>query len=93
MIEAVEQHSGYADIPSVKEKLNVLKEIVEDFTIELSYSNDQDARIGHKSADYSFFGYKTHIAMTEERLITAAIITTGEKHDGKYLQKLIEKSK
>ena len=31
--------------------------------------------------------------MTEERIITAAIITTGEKNDGKQLQTLIEKSK
>jgi len=30
--------------------------------------------------------------MTEERIITAAIITTGEKNDGKQLQTLIEKS-
>ena len=28
----------------------------------------------------SFFGYKTHIAMTEERIITAATITSGEKN-------------
>src|SRR5690606_14022594 len=46
-----------------------------------------------KSADHSFFGYKTHLAMTEERIITAAVITTGEKSDGKYLPELIEKSK
>lgn len=31
--------------------------------------------------------------MTEERIITAAIVTTGEKNDGKQLQALIEKSK
>ncbi|MNN35565.1 hypothetical protein D3C81_1494180 [compost metagenome] len=30
--------------------------------------------------------------MTEERIITAAVITTGEKNDGKQLQMLIEKS-
>ncbi|SDO15902.1 Transposase DDE domain-containing protein [Paenibacillus sp. yr247] len=47
----------------------------------------------NKSADSSFFGYKTHIAMTEERIITVAVITTGEKNDGKQLQVLIEKSK
>ena len=51
-----------------------------------NYSNDPDARVGHKTADSSFFGYKTHIAMTEERIITAAIITTGEKNDGKQLE-------
>ncbi len=31
--------------------------------------------------------------MTPERIITAATITTGEKHDGKELINLIEKSK
>lgn len=31
--------------------------------------------------------------MSEERIITAATITTGEKNDGKELQTLIEKSK
>lgn len=92
VIETVEKQSDYAEVPTVKEKMNVLKEIVEDFSFELSYSKDQDARFGHKSVDHSFFGYKTHLAMTEERLITAAVITTGDKHDGKYLQTLIEKS-
>jgi hypothetical protein len=31
--------------------------------------------------------------LTEERIITAAVVTTGEKSDGKQLQVLIEKSK
>lgn len=31
--------------------------------------------------------------MSDERIITAAIVTTGEKSDGKYLQDLVEKSK
>jgi len=30
--------------------------------------------------------------MTEERIITAATVTSGEKHDGKQLQELVEKS-
>ncbi|MGF6952141.1 hypothetical protein QF028_004646 [Neobacillus sp. B4I6] len=32
------------------------------------------------------------MAMSEERIITAAVITSGEKNDGKQLQTLIEKS-
>ncbi|KIY21473.1 hypothetical protein UB32_13675 [Mesobacillus subterraneus] len=28
--------------------------------------------------DSSFLGYKTHIAMRDERIITAAIVATGE---------------
>jgi len=56
-----------------------LKEIVGDHHEHLQLSNDPDARVGHITADSSFFGYKTHIAMSEERIITAAVITTGEK--------------
>ena len=76
----------------LQEKINYLEEIVND-NIENKISiNDEEARIGHKSEDTSFFGYKNHIAISPERIITAATITSGEKHDGKELITLIEKS-
>ena len=93
VIDAVEKEEAIREYPKVKEKLNYLKEIVEDHVEHLQLSNDSDARVGHKTADSSFFGYKTHIAMNEERIITAAVITTGEKSDGKQLQELIKKSR
>jgi hypothetical protein len=93
VIDAVEKEESLREYPKVKEKLNYLKEIVADHHEHLQLSNDPDARIGHKTADSSFFGYKTHLAMNEERIITAAVITTGEKNDGKQLQNLIEKSR
>jgi IS5 family transposase len=93
VIDAVEKEEAIREYPKVKEKLNYLKEILEDHVEHLQHSNDPDARVGHKTADSSFFGYKTHIAMNEERIITAAVITTGEKSDGKQLQTLIEKSR
>lgn len=93
VVEVVETQSKVAQIPAVKEKLNVLKEVMDDYENQLSYSNDSDARVGHKSADSAFFGYKTHIAMSDERIITAAVVTTGEKSDGYYLQELVEKSR
>lgn len=93
LIEVIEQERALPNVPKVKERLNRLKEIVADDAEHLQASEDEDARVGHKSADHSFFGYKTHLAMTEERIITAAVITTGEKSDGKYLPELIEKSK
>jgi hypothetical protein len=92
IISVVESEPKIAATPAVKEKLNVLKEVVEDYTEQLAFSTDPDARVGHKTADSSFFGYKTHIAMSDERIITAAVVTTGEKSDGKYLQELIKKS-
>ena len=92
IISVIEKEPHLVALPAVKEKLNVLKEVVEDYTELLQISTDPDARVGHKTEDSSFFGYKTHIAMNDERLITAAIVTTGEQSDGKYLQELIEKS-
>jgi transposase len=93
VIEVVATQPQIAAIPAVKEKLNLLKEVVEDYEEQLNYSSDPDARVGHKTADSSFFGFKTHIAMNDERIITAAVITTGEKSDGKYLKELVEKSR
>lgn len=92
LIAFIEMESGIALVPKVLEPLNLLKETVEDDVEQLRLTVDPDARVGHKSADSAFFGYKTHLAMTEERIITAAVITTGEKNDGKQLQTLIEKS-
>jgi len=76
----------------IRVKSNFLQEIIDDNLEHLNTSADKDAKVGHKSADTSFFGYKTHIAMTEEGIITAAIVTSGEKHDGKQLTGLVEKS-
>lgn len=92
LVAFIEEESGIAQVPKIVEPLNLLKETIEDDVEQLRLAADPDARVGHKSADSAFFGYKTHLAMTEERLITAAVITTGEKNDGKQLQTLIEKS-
>jgi hypothetical protein len=86
----IESDQTLSLIPAVKEKLNLLKETVEDTQENYTLSKDKDAKTGHKSADSSFFGYKTHLAMTEERIITAAVVTSGEKGDGPELPKLLE---
>jgi IS5 family transposase len=94
LITVVENTEHIFCYPAVREKLNMLKELVDDDLEQIALlSQDADAKIGHKTADTSFFGYKTHIAMAEERIITAAVITSGEKHDGKQLKELVEKSK
>lgn len=86
----IEADQSLCQIPAVKEKLNLLKETVTDTQEHYTLSKDRDAKTGHKSADSSFFGYKTHLAMTEERIITAAVVTSGEKGDGPELRKLLE---
>ena len=92
LLKLVKKDARFTTIPVINEKINMLEETMNDTEYEIEYSKDKDAKVGHKTADTSFFGYKTHIAMTPERIITAATITTGEKHDGKELQKLVEKS-
>jgi len=77
----------------IKEGVDYLDELIDDHMHELELSKDKDAKIGHKQADTNFFGYKTHIAMSDERIITAATITSGEKHDGKQLEDLVNKSR
>ena len=93
LLNVLKEDGRFEKLPNIKEQMEYLKETLEDTEIELEYSKDQDAKIGHKTADTSFFGYKTHIAMTPERIVTAATVTSGEKHDGKELTNLIEKSK
>ena len=92
LLTLVKEDGRFTSLPGIKEQIDYLEETMNDTEIELEYSKDSDAKIGHKTADTSFFGYKTHLAMTPERIITAATITTGEKTDGKELISLIEKS-
>ena len=92
LLTLVKKEVRFTTIPAINEKINMLEETMNDTEYEIEYSKDKDAKVGHKTADTSFFGYKTHIAMTPERIITAAVVTSGEKHDGKQLQELVEKS-
>ncbi|WP_083388467.1 IS1182 family transposase [Anaerobacillus isosaccharinicus] len=82
---------------SIKEKLHVAKQIVEDERLlskkGIASAVDPEARFGWKSKSRSFFGYKTHIAMTEEEIITSIKVTTGTSDDGKQLRELVDQTK
>ena len=94
-IETLVEHVSklpVAMFAAVSEKLNLLKEKLDDVKDHYDVSKDGDARTGHKTQDSSFFGYKTHIAINQERIITAATVTSGEKDDGSQMQTLIDKS-
>lgn len=89
LVNQLESDQSLSVNVEIKQKLNLLKETMEDTHEQTILSKDKDAKIGHKSADSCFFGYKTHIAMTEERIITAAVVSSGEKGDGPFLPKLL----
>ncbi len=91
--DVVNSNPSLAEVPKIRERLNMLKEVLSDIEDQYVTSKDGNARIGHKSEDDSFFGYKTHIAMSDERIITAATITSGEKGHGPQLEELVEQSR
>ena len=74
----------------IKDK-SILEEMLTEEKIEkIQSSIDKDARQGYKS---EVFGYKSHVAMTRERIVTALEVTSGEAPDGKFMTSLVEKSK
>jgi IS5 family transposase len=70
-----------------------IKELLDTDRIrEIHSKNDEDARIGHKTANSIFFGYKSHLAMTEERFIAGIEVTHGGESDCNQLPTLLEKA-
>ncbi len=51
----IESDEALSEIPAVKEKLNLLKETVDDTRESYAITKDMDAKVGHKTADSSFF--------------------------------------
>lgn len=80
------------EIIAVKRIFNRFKELLDDIVDHYNASvDDPDARVGHKSADTEFFGYKTQILMDEEsRLILGAEVTSGEVGDSVAAKDAIE---
>lgn len=92
VIDIVKEDARLQIHEDVRIKTNYLEELLNDDLEQLHSLKETEAKIGHKTADTSFFGYKNHIAMTPERIITGVVVSTGEKPDNKYTQELIEKS-
>jgi hypothetical protein len=69
LIAVIEKEDVISGFPKVKEALNSLKETVMDDIEQLRISQDRDARVGHKSAESSFFGYKTLLATFDSMLM------------------------
>lgn len=88
----VQSDEVLSSYPMVKEKLNYLLEAMADACDHYTLSHDKNARLGHKTATKRFFEYKTHLAMSQERIITATIVTSGEKDDGKQMRQLLEEN-
>ena len=92
-IEAAEPHAGVATKKVIEEIRDILSD--EKFILQkgLRSLTDPDARVGYKSREDSFFGYKTEFTMTtDERIITAVDVHSGEYVDGTDFHDLLEKT-
>jgi transposase len=94
-IAKVEESVEIEKHPKTKEIIKNAKEILKDpkFIEQKGVRSivDQDARVGHKSKNDHFFGYKTeYMITTEDRIITAVKVNDGAYVDGTQFNELIE---
>lgn len=92
IVQAIRQEPGLDQIPAVKEQANYLEEVLGDLE-HLKTSVDTEAQKGHKSKENHYFGYKLHLGMSDERIITAGVVTPGNEADGIHLEELVTKSR
>jgi len=106
--KAVKLIKEVKDLEECKEEIFFLKQIIqenvvfEDDLVKERKSKppkpikslvDKDARIGHKSKEESFFGYKHNISITENGFITASTTTTMADKDDEQFTPIVEKQK
>lgn len=92
-VEAAEPYAGIVTKGIIEEVKDILSD--EKFILQKGLRSlvDQDARVGYKSKTDSFFGYKTEYTMTtDERIITAVDVHSGEYVDGTEFHELLEKT-
>lgn len=93
LLETLEDGIADCGNQKIQEIAKKMKELLENEQIrEIRSKDDKDARFGHKTATSTFYGYKNHIAMTEERMIAGISVTHGGAPDGLELPGLIEKA-
>ena len=92
LLKALEEGIAACGSGKIQELAREMKELLEDEKIrDIRSKDDKDARFGHKTPTSTFYGYKNHLAMTEERLIAGISVTHGGAPDGQELPGLIEK--
>jgi transposase len=97
-VSKVEELVELEKAPETKALVNNAKEILADpkFIEQRGVRSivDQEARIGYKSKNDPFFGYKTEFMMTtEDRIITAVHTGNGAYVDGTKFDELLELTK
>lgn len=93
VMEAAASYAGEETEAAIAEAKEILSD--EKFLLQKGVRSlsDKDARVGSKSKTDQFFGYKAEFTMTtDERLITAVDVHSGEYTDGKEFSPLLERT-
>lgn len=93
VMEAASPYAGEKTEAAIEEAKEILSD--EKFLLQKGVRSlsDKDARVGSKSKTDQFFGYKAEFTMTtDERLITAIDVHSGEYVDGKEFSPLLERT-
>ena len=77
IVAVVEADTATANMPAVKERLNMLKETISDAETRGVISKDEDARTGHKTADSSFIVVLTHSQRVQLLLVWCSSCSVG----------------
>lgn len=93
LLESVGEEILQSEKSRLIELYERIKELLDtDRVREIRSKNDEDARFGHKTPNSTFFGFKSHLTMTEERIITGIEVTHGGEPDCTQLPTLLEKT-
>lgn len=94
LLEVTAQETELSGTEEIRELHARIKKLLDSGKIrEIRSKDDEDAKFGHKNVTQKFFGYKNHIAMTEERIISGIEVSDGAQPDVAYLEVLTMKSK
>lgn len=94
LLESIRDGVENSENKEIKALYKHIKELLDSNRIrQIRSKDDEDARFGHKTTTSTFFGYKTHIAMSDDRIITGIEVTDGSVPDGAQLPNLLKKSK
>ncbi len=94
LLDAIKEGVESSSKREIKELYQRISDLLSSDRIrEIRSKDDEDARFGHKTPTHTFFGYKTHMAMSDDRIITWIEVTDGSQADGPRLETLIQKTK
>jgi len=73
----------------IKKILSISKRVARGAT-KIGSLVDPEARWGHKSEDFAFFGYKVHLCCDENGFVTNLEALSGERNEGNRLEAMLK---